>query len=146
MGDEGNYLRVKAEYTDGEGGSKVAYVRSEFRVRESVEDDSNEPPAFDEGLTDTRKIPENADVGDAVGNPVVADDTDGDDKGRLTYTIDPDSADARSFSIHKATGQIRVAGELDHEDGSLTGIPGWHCQRWNICNHRHGHGPDRRER
>ena len=124
VGDEGNYLRVKAEYTDGEGGSKVAYVRSEFRVRESVEDDSNEPPSFDEGLTDTRKIPENADVGDAVGNPVVADDTDGDDKGRLTYTIDPDSADARSFSIHKATGQIRVAGELDHEDGSLTGIPG----------------------
>ena len=35
VGDEGNYLRVKAEYADGEGGSKVAYVRSEFRVRES---------------------------------------------------------------------------------------------------------------
>ena len=121
--DEGNYLRVKAEYTDGEGGSKVAYVRSEFRVRESVEDDSNSPPAF-EDPTDTRKIPENADVGDAVGNPVVADDNDGDDKGRLTYTIDSGSADASSFSIHKATGQIRVAGELDHEAGSLTGSPG----------------------
>ena len=78
---------MKAEYTDGEGGSKVAYVRSEFRVRESVEDDSNDAPAF-EDETDTRKIPENADVGDAVGNPVVADDNDGDDKGRLTYTID----------------------------------------------------------
>ena len=37
VGDEGNYLRVKAEYTDGEGGSKVAYVRSEFRVRREVE-------------------------------------------------------------------------------------------------------------
>ena len=120
--DEGNYLRVKAEYTDGEGGSKVAYVRSEFRVRESVETDSNDAPAFEDG-TDTRKIPENADVGDAVGNPVVADDNDGDDKGRLTYTIDSDSADAGSFSIHKATGQIRVAEELDHEEGSLTGTP-----------------------
>ena len=72
---------------------------------------------------DTRKIPENADVGDAVGNPVVADDNDGDDKGRLTYTIDSDSADASSFSIHKATGQIRVADELDHEAGSLSGTP-----------------------
>ena len=123
VGDEGNYLRVKAEYTDGEGGSKVAYVRSEFRVRESVEDASNSPPAFEDG-TDTRKIPENADVGDAVGNPVVADDNDGDDKGRLTYTIDSDSADASSFSIHKATGQIRVADELDHEAGSVTGSGG----------------------
>ena len=123
VGDEGNYLRVKAEYTDGEGGSKVAYVRSEFRVRESVEDDSNSPPAF-EDATDTRKIPENADVGDAVGNPVVADDNDGDDKGRLTYSIDSNSADASSFSIHKATGQIRVADELDHEAGSLSGTPG----------------------
>ena len=123
VGDEGNYLRVKAEYTDGEGGSKVAYVRSEFRVRESVEDESNTPPAF-EDPTDTRKIPENADVGDAVGNPVVADDTDGDDKGRLTYTIDTGSADASSFSIHKATGQIRVADELDHEAGSLSGTSG----------------------
>ena len=125
VGDEDNYLRVKAEYADGEGGSKVAYVRSEFRVRESVvtgtdkNNESNKEPAFEED-TDTRKIPENADVGDAVGNPVVADDTDGDDKGRLTYTIDATSADASSFSIHKATGQIRVAGELDHEAGSNT--------------------------
>ena len=123
VGDEGNYLRVKAEYTDGEGGSKVAYVRSEFRVRENVEDDSNSPPAF-EDPTDTRKIPESADVGDAVGNPVVADDNDGDDKGRLTYTIDTDSADSSSFSIHKATGQIRLAEKLDHEAGSLSGSPG----------------------
>ena len=122
--DADSYLRVKAEYTDGEGGSKSAYVRSEFRVRESVVADNmlgeNAPPAF-EGDTDTRKIPENADVGDAVGNPVVADDTDGDDKGRLTYTIDSTSADASSFSIHKATGQIRVAKELDHEAGSEDG-------------------------
>ena len=123
VGDEGNYLRVKAEYTDGEGGSKVAYVRSEFRVRSEVEAGDNDAPAF-EDETDTRKIPENADVGDAVGNPVVADDNDGDDKGRLSYTIDSDSADSSSFSIHKATGQIRVADELDHEAGSLSGTPG----------------------
>ncbi len=126
VGDEGNYLRLKAKYTDGEGGSKVAYVRSEFRVRESVvigtdkSNESNNPPAFEDD-NDTREIPENADVGDAVGNPVVADDTDGDDKGRLTYTIDKKSPDADSFSIHKATGQIKVASELDHEVGSVFG-------------------------
>ena len=123
VGDEGNYLRVKAEYTDGEGGSKVAYVRSEFRVRSEVEAGDNDAPAF-EDAADTRKIPENADVEDAVGNPVVADDNDGDDKGRLSYTIDSGSADASSFSIHKATGQIRLAEELDHEAGSLSGTPG----------------------
>ena len=129
VGDEGNYLRVKAEYADGEGGSKVAYVRSEFRVRESVvtgtdkTNDSNTPPAF-EDPTDTRKIPESADLGDAVGNPVVADDTDGDDKGRLTYTIETASADSEFFSIHKATGQIRLAAKLDHEAGSLSGSEG----------------------
>ena len=54
-----------------------------------------------------------------MGNPVVATDPDKIDAGRLTYTIDPDSADAASFSIHRATGQIRVAKKLDHEDGSV---------------------------
>ena len=47
--------------------------------------------------TDTRKIPENADVRDAVGSPVVATDpnNDGDDSGRLTYSIDSEGVDAQ---------------------------------------------------
>ena len=117
--DEGEYLRLKASYDDGEGDDKVAYVRSEFRVREDVDANSNSPPAFEEDDAETRKIPENADVRDAVGNPVVATDPDSADAGRLTYTIDIGN-DAASFSIHKATGQIRVAEKLDHEDGSET--------------------------
>ena len=36
--DEGKYLRLKATYRDGEGDDKAAYVRSEFRVREDVDD------------------------------------------------------------------------------------------------------------
>ena len=119
--DEGKYLRVKATYNDMEGDEKVAYVRSEFRVRAEVDDADNEPPSFDVGETDTRRIPEDADVGDAVGNPVVAGDTDDIDGGKLTYTIDATSADAGSFSIDKATGQIKVAEALDHEAGSVTG-------------------------
>ena len=120
MGDDkGKYLRMKATYNDMEGGDKVAYVRSEFRVRAGVEDDKNEPPSFDEGDTDDRDIPEDADVGDAVGNPVVAGDTDDIDGGKLTYTIEA-SGDADSFSIDKKTGQIRVAEALDHEVGATS--------------------------
>ena len=117
--DEGKYLRVKATYGDGEGGDKVAYVRSEFAVRASVDDGKNEPPSFDEGDTDDRDIPEDADVGDAVGDPVVAGDTDDIDGGKLTYTIET-GGDADSFSIDKATGQIRVAEGLDHEAGATS--------------------------
>ena len=115
--DEGKYLRLKATYRDGEGGEKAAYVRSEFRVREDVTDDLNDAPIFDGDEADTRKIPENADVRDAVGSPVVATDPNKVDSGRLTYSIVAED-DSASFSIHKATGQIRVAEKLDHELGS----------------------------
>ena len=44
------------------------------------------------------------------------------DRNRLTYSIpaaDAD-ADAEPFAIDKATGQISVTGELDHEAGGTT--------------------------
>ena len=113
--DEGKYLRVKATYGDKEGGDKVAYVRSGFQVRAEVEDGENDPPVFD-GDTDDRDIAEDADVGDAVGNPVVATDPNNPDGGKLTYTIQT-GGDADSFSIDKRTGQVRVAKALDHEAG-----------------------------
>ena len=117
--DEGKYLRLKATYRDGEGGEKAAYVRSKFRVRADVDESDNDPPTFDGNDADTRKIPENADVRDAVGSPVVATDPNKADSGRLTYSI-AEGNDAASFSIHDATGQIRVAVKLDHELGSVT--------------------------
>ena len=117
--DENKYLRVKATYDDMEGDDKVAYVRSEFQVREEVEGVANNPPVFD-GDAAARNIAENADVGDAVGNPVVATDPNALDGGKLTYTIET-GADADSFSIDKKTGQIRVAEALDHEAGATSG-------------------------
>ena len=119
--DEGKYLRLKTTYRDGEGGEKAAYVRSKFRVRADVDDGDNDAPTFDGDDADTRKIPENADVEDAVGSPVVATDPNKADSGRLTYSIVDvsDANDAASFSIHEATGQIRVAEKLDHELGSV---------------------------
>ena len=117
--DEGKYLRVKATYDDKEGDDKVAYVRSEFQVREEVADVANNPPEFD-GDAAARDIAEDADVRDAVGNPVVATDANALDGGKLTYTIQT-GGDAGSFSIDKRTGQIRVAKALDHEDGATSG-------------------------
>ena len=117
--DEGKYLRVKATYDDMEGDDKVAYVRSEFQVREEVADVANNEPEFD-GDAAARDIAEDADVGDAVGNPVVATDANALDGGKLTYTIQTDG-DADSFSIDKKTGQIRVAEALDHEAGATSG-------------------------
>ena len=117
VADEGKYLRVKAAYGDGEGGGKVAYVKSEFQVREEVSDAANGAPAFD-GDAAARDIAEDAGVGDAVGNPVVATDPNALDGGKLTYTIQTDG-DAGSFSIDKKTGQIRLAEALDHEDNGV---------------------------
>ena len=117
--DENKYLRLKATYRDGEGGEKAAYVRSKFRVRADVDDVDNDAPTFDGDDADTRKIPENADVRDAVGSPVVATDPNKADSGRLTYSI-AEGNDAALFSIHEATGQIRVAEKLDHELGSVS--------------------------
>ena len=117
--DEGKYLRVKATYDDMEGDDKVAYVRSEFQVREEVADVANNEPEFD-GDAAARDIAKDAGVGDAVGNPVVATDANALDGGKLTYTIQT-GGDADSFSIDKKTGQIRVAKALDHEDGATSG-------------------------
>ena len=117
--DKGKYLRVKVAYRDGEGGGKFAYARSEFQVRAEVADAANNLPVFD-GDTAARDIAEDADVGDAVGNPVVATDPNALDGGKLTYTIET-GGDADSFSIDKKTGQVRVAKALDHEAGATSG-------------------------
>ena len=76
-----------------------------------------------DGDAAARDIAEDADVGDAVGNPVVATDPNALDGGKLTYTIQT-GGDADSFSIDKKTGQVRVAKALDHEAGSSGGNDG----------------------
>ena len=72
-----------------------------------------------DGITDmatTRTVAENTAAGMAIGNPVVAEDEDGD---ILTYTLD--DTGAMSFSIDWATGQLMTKAALDHEmGGTLT--------------------------
>ena len=69
----------------------------------------NEPPSFPDG-PGTRSIPENSGPGEKIGDPVTADDPEGDD---LQYSLG--GKDAKSFDIDESTGQLRTDAELDHE-------------------------------
>ena len=69
----------------------------------------NEAPAFPDD-SDTRSILENTQSGEPIGDPVKADDPEGDD---LKYSLG--GKDAESFEIEPSTGQLRTNAELDHE-------------------------------
>ena len=71
---------------------------------------ANEPPAFSETST-TRSVPENTGPAENIGEPVGAEDPDGDE---LTYTLD-DGTDARSFDIVPTSGQLLTKDPLDRE-------------------------------
>ena len=74
--------------------------------------DGNRAPFFEDGLSTTREVPEDAGQGASVGGPVTATDQNAGDT--LTYTLDDPSG---KFSINSSTGQITVAADdsLDHE-------------------------------
>ena len=111
------YLRVMASYTDAEGEGKTAMATSAYAVQGLRSD--NKPPKFaddqdpvqvDGQVNAAREIAENTPAGSAIGDPVVAEDEDGD---ILTYTLEGN--DAGSFDIDRATGQIMTKAALDHE-------------------------------
>ena len=79
--DEGKYLWVHVEYTDPQGAAKTADAKSTNPVRAAVSSGANASPDFQDD-TDTRTVPESTAVGDPVGAPVTATDTDND---TLTY-------------------------------------------------------------
>ena len=109
-GDIGNYLRATASYTNSGGTQVNAYGISAYPVRAAPPPGSNNAPAF-AAATATRSIPESTPVGGAVGEPVTATDADTDDV--LTYTLS--GADAASFTIGMASGQLRTKAALDHD-------------------------------
>ena len=128
--DEGKCLRATAMYTDGKGMDTAMAVSTNAVIK----DEANRPPrfraggvdddagtAFDTGdtaMSAKRSIDENeepntdipADNPANVGEPVVADDPNGDN---LTYTLNGN--DAGSFDIDPATGQISAKMKLDKE-------------------------------
>ena len=75
------------------------------------------PPEFSEDEDGMRSVTENSAAGTEVGAPVAASDKDADDT--LTYTLG--GADADSFEIDSATGQITVgAGTTLDAEGEKT--------------------------
>ena len=133
--DEGWKLLVKADYTDGQGGSKSAIGITDLPVRADVHDDQNNSPDFRQDTT-ARSVPEDTTVGADVGAAVRVDTNE--DNDTLTYTLDNDKnpatpfkesagadivgttagnvGDVTYFFIDKKTGQIRVAKPLDWDN------------------------------
>ena len=109
-GDLNKYLRATATYTNSASAQVSAHGVSAYPVRAAPAPGSNAAPAF-ATLTATRSVPEDTPVGSAVGDPVAATDTNADDV--LTYSLS--GADAASFTIGMASGQLRTKAALDHD-------------------------------
>ena len=71
--------------------------------------DANVAPEFASAMT-SRTVAENMAAGEDIGNPVAANDANGD---TLAYTLG--GTDAASFDIDPATGQLMTLAALDYE-------------------------------
>ena len=89
--DAGNFIRATASYTDGHGQNKTA---SEVSSRVGDPPPVNSAPAFPATEDGKREAPEDAQGGDAIGDPVAANDVNFD---ALTYSLS--GTDAASFEI-----------------------------------------------
>ena len=113
--DANRYLRVTATYEDGEGEGKSVEATSAYPVRTFRS--GNSDPAFPEDFDDEMggdnlpmgKVDDGAMEGDAVGDPVTANEPNND---RLTYSLEAfevdAAADADVFQIDRMTGQVSV--------------------------------------
>ena len=97
-GDENNYLRVTASYTDGEGSGKSAQTESDNTVEAAPV--INTAPEF-ATATSTRTVAENTAAVENIGEPVTATDAEDD---TLTYSLG--GADAESFFIVPSSGPV----------------------------------------
>ena len=144
--DEGDYLLVRAIYTDAMGAATSTGITA-YAVRNDISDDANNSPDFNAARA-TRTIAEDAAKDTPVGDPVAVLQNEDDDV--LTYEIvaktrtataatdqggdgtdDVDTAngndsvvlaDVGAFSIDAATGQLSSNGALTYEvDGAADG-------------------------
>ena len=130
--DAGYYLRATATYTDGEGRGKMASEETKVVKMTTM----NAAPMF-ESETDTREVAENTAAGEDIGNPVAANDANGD---TLAYTLG--GTDVASFDIGSATGQKITKAALDYEAKAMLRGHG-HGHRPRPCK-RHDHGDHHR--
>ena len=114
--DRGNYLRVTATYTDGEGPAKPLVATSLSPTLKLAADVKSPtfPTDFDSTDQDAStppkaKVADGAKAGTTVGAPVRATGESGE---RLTYSLviagTGIPADADLFQINRATGQVSV--------------------------------------
>ena len=117
-GDVGYYLRATVAYDDEEGEDKSMEATSAHEVQ--AVNVPNNAPSFpdqnpdedgDQSDAATRMVVENTDSGEDVGDPVEAQDANGD---ILTYTLGDTGVD-EAFDIDQATGQIKTKADLDTE-------------------------------
>ena len=94
--------------SDGNGGTDTGTVT--VTVTAVDDEPANRSPRFNEGLNTTRTVPENTEVGMAVGDPVNARDSDND---RLEYWLW--GMDRASFDVDPSTGQLTTKTALDYE-------------------------------
>ena len=106
--DRNMYLRAEASYTDSRSAGKRGAVVSDHPVQPAHED--NSAPEFGQTVVD-RSVLENTKAGTNIGAPVVARDPDSGDI--LQYTLGGN--DAASFSIDKASGQLKTKASLDFD-------------------------------
>ena len=120
-GDVGSRLRARAMYDDDEGEDKTAQEDSANSVRSAPAPGSNTNPVFPDQNVNTpgdqteqsREVAENTPAGRNLGPRVAASDP-GD---VLTYSTS--GADAASFDINRATGQLTTKAALDYEDADI---------------------------
>ena len=105
LADADFFLRARIEYTDRRGGGKSAEAITTERVF-----GENQRPTFPSTESGARTVEENSQAGVSVGDPVAAENPEGD---RLVYTLV--GVNAAAFTIVESTGQLRTSEALNFE-------------------------------
>ena len=92
------------------GGGTGTITDDGLRVATATLPDDDTPPKFDEGDAAIRSVVENSPPGTDIGGPFLATDADDDP---LSYALG--GADASSFTLDPATGQLKTREPLDFE-------------------------------
>ena len=96
---------ITVNVNDGNGGTDSIAVTVNI-----LDIDENRPPAFTDGDTTTRSVPENTETDKHIGDPISATDPDNDS---LTYTLS--GTNAEKFEMDTSSGQLNTDAALDYE-------------------------------
>ena len=96
--------RVTVSVHDGKAADHTSDTTSDDRITVTISlTDVNDPAMFPSTETGSRSVDEHTGAGVNIGDPVEADDDDGDPR---TYSLG--GTDAASFTINTSTGQLRT--------------------------------------